>query len=67
MTFVGHLALLNAIHRSIAKDQADRKDREELADLRKRFDSLTPRAREVMQMVVSGRLNKQIAAEIGNQ
>jgi FixJ family two-component response regulator len=62
---IDHLELVNAIHRSIAEDEADRKDREELAALRKRFDSLTPREREVMQLVVAGLLNKQIAAEIG--
>src|SRR6185437_138646 len=62
---INHLELVNAINRSIVKDGANRKDREELAALRKRFDSLTPREREVMQLVVSGLLNKQIAAEIG--
>ena len=62
---INHLELVKAIHRSIVKDEADRKDREELAALRKRFDSLTPREREVMQLVVSGLLNKQIAGEIG--
>jgi len=55
--------LLDAIHRCMEKDQTERKDKEELASLRKRFDSLTPREREIMQFVVSGLLNKQIAAE----
>jgi FixJ family two-component response regulator len=45
------------------KDQAERKDKEELVSLCKRFNSLTPREREIMQFVVSGLLNKQIAAE----
>jgi FixJ family two-component response regulator len=57
--------LLDAIHRCIEKDRAERKDKEELASLSKRFDSLTPREREIMQFVVSGLLNKQIAAEVG--
>jgi FixJ family two-component response regulator len=58
-------ALLDAIHRCMEKDQAERKDKEELAILHKRFDSLTPREREIMEFVVSGLLNKQIAAEAG--
>jgi FixJ family two-component response regulator len=62
---IDHLELVDAIHRSLAKDQAERKDRDELADLRRKFDTLTPREREIMQMVVTGLLNKQIAAEIG--
>jgi FixJ family two-component response regulator len=62
---INHLELVDAIHRLMAKDEVDRKDREELATLRKKFDTLTPREREVMRLVVSGLLNKQIAAEIG--
>jgi FixJ family two-component response regulator len=57
--------LLDAIHRCMEKDRAGRRDKEELTTLRKRFDSLTPREREIMQFVVSGLLNKQIAAEAG--
>jgi FixJ family two-component response regulator len=57
--------LLNAVRRSMEKDQAERKDKDESASLRRRFNSLTPREREVMQLVVSGLLNKQIAFEIG--
>jgi FixJ family two-component response regulator len=62
---INHPELVNAIHRSIVKDEADRKDQGERAALRTRFNSLTPREREVMQLVVAGLLNKQIAAEIG--
>jgi FixJ family two-component response regulator len=57
--------LLNAIHQAMEKDQVDRKNREELANLRGHFEDLTPREREIMQHVVSGLLNKQIAAEVG--
>lgn len=57
--------LLSAIQRSIEKDQAQRRDREELVNLRNRFASLTSRENQVMRLVVSGLLNKQIAAEIG--
>jgi FixJ family two-component response regulator len=61
---VNHLDLVSAIHRSIAKDLVERKDREQLSGLSRKFDSLTLREREVMQMVVSGLLNKQIADEL---
>jgi FixJ family two-component response regulator len=57
--------LLNAIHQAMEKDLADHKDREELVNLRRLFEELTPREREIMQHVVSGLLNKQIAAEVG--
>jgi FixJ family two-component response regulator len=58
-------ALLDAIHRCLERDQAGRKDKEESASLCRRFDSLTPREREILQFVVSGLLNKQIASEAG--
>jgi FixJ family two-component response regulator len=57
--------LLNAIHQAMEKDLANRKDREELVNLRELFEDLTPREREIMRFVVSGLLNKQIAAEVG--
>jgi RNA polymerase sigma factor (sigma-70 family) len=57
--------LLDAIHLALAKDRVRRQQEAEIAVLRERFESLTPREREVIAMVVSGMLNKQIAAEIG--
>jgi FixJ family two-component response regulator len=57
--------LLDAIYRCMEKDKVERKDKNELASLCERFNSLTSREREIMQFVVSGLLNKQIAAEAG--
>ena len=57
--------LLDAIRRAIVADQLERPRRAELAELRRRYGSLTPREREVMTMVVAGLLNKQAAARIG--
>jgi FixJ family two-component response regulator len=57
--------LLDAIQQAIGRDRASRQERAEVAELRERFQLLTPREREVMQHVVEGMLNKQIAAELG--
>ena len=57
--------LLDAIQAAVERDRASQEGRAELAELRSRYRSLTPREREVMQHVVSGQLNKQIAGELG--
>ena len=57
--------LLDAIRQAIKRDQVLQLGRTEIADLRERVRSLTPREKEVMKRVVSGLLNKQIAAELG--
>jgi len=57
--------LIAAIRRAIELDRTRRAERKELDELRRRYDSLTPRERAVMAGIVSGRLNKQIAAEFG--
>jgi len=57
--------LLDAIQQAIKRDQASRYQNAQLEDLRRRYESLTPRERQVMQGVVSGLLNKQVAAELG--
>jgi len=54
--------LLQAIQEAIERDRIGREQQAHLRDLRDRYDSLTGREREVMQQVVSGLLNKQIAA-----
>ena len=60
----GERELLEAIEQALERDQLARLDREKLVDLRKRYESLTPRERQVMAHVVYGMLNKQIAAEL---
>ena len=57
--------LLDAIQQALERDRIDRDQREKVEKLRSRYDSLTPREREVMGLVVAGLLNKQIAGELG--
>ena len=56
--------LLDAVQSAIDRDRAARQDLAHLANLRARYEKVTPREREVMQLVVTGMLNKQIAAEL---
>ncbi|NZD53220.1 response regulator transcription factor [Rhizobium leguminosarum] len=57
--------LLDAVHVGLARDRAWLENEKALASVRARFDSLTPREREVMALVVTGRPNKQIAGDLG--
>lgn len=57
--------LLDAIQQALQRDRDAREHEAEIRDLQKRYDGLTGREREVMTLVVSGMLNKQIASEIG--
>src|ERR1700691_4048405 len=57
--------LLDAIHQALDRDRVARQQQSELGELRKRYKLLTTREREVMALVVSGMLNKQIAFELG--
>jgi FixJ family two-component response regulator len=57
--------LLDAIHQALNRDRVMRQQQSEFAELRERYKSMTARQREVMALVVSGMLNKQIAFELG--
>lgn len=57
--------LLNAVRTALARDARLHTSHEQLRDLRIRFEKLTPRERNVFELVVAGRLNKQIAVELG--
>jgi FixJ family two-component response regulator len=58
-------SLLEAVRSAVQKDREERLDRKNLGELKARYDFLTPREREVMQRIIAGRMNKQIAAEFG--
>jgi RNA polymerase sigma factor (sigma-70 family) len=57
--------LLDAVHQALARDRDARAQQAERAALRRRFEALTPRQRDVMARMVAGLLNKQIAGELG--
>lgn len=57
--------LLDAIQLALGRDRTRRQEESEIAVLQERFESLTPREQEIFRLVVSGRPNKQIAAELG--
>ncbi|MGA8620522.1 MAG: response regulator [Candidatus Sulfotelmatobacter sp.] len=57
--------LLDAINQALDRDRVTRQQEHELAKLRKRYELLTTRERQVMSLVVSGMLNKQVAFELG--
>jgi len=57
--------LLDAIRVALERDRTRLQHESEIAALRERFESLTPREREILPLVTSGRLNKQIAAALG--
>jgi len=57
--------LLDAVRRSLDRDGRAREKKRETAELRQRYNILSAREREVMSLVVSGMLNKQVAAELG--
>src|SRR5437899_13024281 len=57
--------LLTAVRAAIERDAVARLEQAKLSEIRARLDTLTPREREVLEQVVSGKLNKQIAADLG--
>jgi FixJ family two-component response regulator len=58
-------ALLDIIHGALRRDQGARRRRAEVASIRQRFDTLSQRERDVFQGVIQGRLNRQIADQLG--
>jgi len=62
---VRHQDLVDAIHAAVERDRSARTASKHLAKLLAAFDQLSLREREIMEWVVSGRLNKQIAADVG--
>ena len=57
--------LLDAIHKAVERDRVRREQEGDLAGVRRRYEQLTTREREVMTLVIQGLLNKQIASELG--
>lgn len=57
--------LLDSVHRAIERDAQQRGDVSRLAEIEERYQRLTPREREVLELVIAGRRNKLIAAELG--
>jgi len=57
--------LLDAINAGIERNRAQRREAAVMDDLRQRFAALTPREREIMALVIRGRMNKQIAGDLG--
>ena len=57
--------LLDAVQRSVGRDRTARERRRDITELRQRYNTLRVREREVMSLVASGMLNKQVAAELG--
>jgi FixJ family two-component response regulator len=57
--------LLDAVQRALARDARERAERSHHDEIRQRFDTISPREREVLGLVLQGRLNKQIASDLG--
>lgn len=64
---LGNRNLLEAVQQALARDTERRQKQADIVILQTRYQALTPREQEVMRLVVSGKLNKQIASELGNK
>ena len=60
-------ALLDAVQQALAHDTISRNEAAGLASLEDRYNTLTPREREVMKLVTNGMLNKEVASELGTR